>query len=255
MIISNIGQKLGNHFSWDIVDNNIALKKGDKSVFKFRCSGIPKESRWYWGAENLKKTDTINLILYFQEKKYRANIKLEERGRTRIFWFSDFDKALKQGSSYNIDENIYPTLLFKRTEKNTYLVELIDGNINFHEQRIINHIAHKNDHKLGYEQHVEGRKRYVTLNKPERNAANRKLCIEYHSLSCSVCGFNFEKVYGELGKGFIEVHHIALLSRFLEEKKVDPINDLVPLCSNCHSMIHRKRNEVLLIEDLKAIIT
>ena len=48
---------------------------------------------------------------------------------------------------------------------------------------------------------------------------------------------NFEQVYGELGKDYIEVHHLHPVSQ--GERQVNPIEDLIPLCSNCHSMIHR----------------
>ena len=51
---------------------------------------------------------------------------------------------------------------------------------------------------------------------------------------------NFEQTYGELGKDFIEVHHLHPVSQ--GERKVNPIEDLIPLCSNCHSMIHRQED-------------
>ena len=54
---------------------------------------------------------------------------------------------------------------------------------------------------------------------------------------CQVCGTNFEKTYGDLGKAFIEVHHLYPVAQ--GERQVNPIEDLIPLCSNCHSMIHR----------------
>jgi len=57
---------------------------------------------------------------------------------------------------------------------------------------------------------------------------------------CEVCGFDFSEMYGELGKDYIEAHHIKPISEMSENEKTD-INDIVLLCSNCHSMIHRKR--------------
>ena len=74
--------------------------------------------------------------------------------------------------------------------------------------------------------------------------------MKYYGCKCSVCGFDFEKEYGELGRGFIEVHHIVPLSTIRDEYVVDPIRDLRPLCSNCHSMVHR-REPVVSVEDLK----
>jgi len=48
--------------------------------------------------------------------------------------------------------------------------------------------------------------------------------------------FDFEETYGELGKNFIEVHHVKLLSSINQEVVVNPETDLVCICSNCHRM-------------------
>jgi hypothetical protein len=88
----------------------------------------------------------------------------------------------------------------------------------------------------------------------ERNPENRKKAIEIHGLSCAVCGFNFEEVYGERGKDFIEVHHVKPLSAIGEQVAIDPKNDLVPVCSNCHRMIHRRKDAVLTVEELNALL-
>lgn len=89
----------------------------------------------------------------------------------------------------------------------------------------------------------------------ERNPVNRKKAIEIHGLSCVICGFNFEEVYGERGKDFIEVHHVKPLSTIGKEVDIDPKEDLVPVCSNCHRMIHRRKDEVLTVEELKLLIS
>lgn len=88
----------------------------------------------------------------------------------------------------------------------------------------------------------------------ERNPVLREQALEIHGYSCFACGFDFEKVYGEHGKGFIEVHHVLPLS---EQGKavVVPKTDLVPLCSNCHSMVHRKRGKTLKISELKSLLS
>jgi 5-methylcytosine-specific restriction enzyme A len=57
-------------------------------------------------------------------------------------------------------------------------------------------------------------------------------------LICEVCQFNFEEFYGDLGKGFIECHHVEPLHEVGERSRT--IRDLALLCSNCHHMIHRK---------------
>lgn len=67
-------------------------------------------------------------------------------------------------------------------------------------------------------------------------------------------GFDFEDVYGELGRNFIEVHHIKPLYSLDDEVVIDPATDLVCLCSNCHRMIHRKRDSIISLEELIKII-
>ena len=87
----------------------------------------------------------------------------------------------------------------------------------------------------------------------ERNPHARKKCIEHYGLSCVVCDFNFEKVYGQIGKEFIHVHHLTQVATIKQEYKVNPIQDLRPVCPNCHSMLH-KQNPPLTIDELKDII-
>lgn len=86
----------------------------------------------------------------------------------------------------------------------------------------------------------EGAVAQVLVNKYERNPQARKECIEKYGAVCSVCEFDFSKVYGELGEGFIHVHHIRNIANIGEEYQVDPIEDLRPLCPNCHAMVHRE---------------
>lgn len=97
----------------------------------------------------------------------------------------------------------------------------------------------------------EGKKTKVYSTRYERNTKNRQAAIKFHGLNCKVCGFNFEKKYGSIGHEFIEVHHKIPLYLNESEINIDPINDLVPLCSNCHRMIHRDKYNVLTVEDLK----
>lgn len=87
---------------------------------------------------------------------------------------------------------------------------------------------------------LEGAKHQDTVTRYERDRGNRKACIAHYGYVCQVCGTNFEETYGELGKEFIEVHHLHPVAQ--GERQVNPIEDLIPLCSNCHSMIHRQED-------------
>lgn len=101
----------------------------------------------------------------------------------------------------------------------------------------------------------EGAVKEIKVNTYERNPQARKECIKHHGVNCSICGLSFEEMYGEVGKGYIHVHHIVPLSEIGEDYEVDPINDLIPVCPNCHDMLHRKINGTFLsIDELREII-
>ncbi len=88
---------------------------------------------------------------------------------------------------------------------------------------------------------VEGAPKQITQTVYERNIKARQQCIDHYGLSCFVCTFNFEKFYGDIGKDFIHVHHLTQFPLFGVEHTVDPVKALIPVCPNCHSMIHRRK--------------
>jgi len=75
----------------------------------------------------------------------------------------------------------------------------------------------------------------------ERSRINRAACIEMHGTACRICGFNFADRFGDLGEGFIHVHHIIPVSEMGGGYVLDPVKDLIPVCPNCHAMLHRRR--------------
>lgn len=101
------------------------------------------------------------------------------------------------------------------------------------------------------ETYIEGAKQQIVVNAYERNPAARRRCLEHYGTKCCVCDFDFEVVYGELGKGFIHVHHLRPLAEIGEEYELDPVADLRPVCANCHAMIHR-RTVAYGIEELRS---
>jgi hypothetical protein len=98
--------------------------------------------------------------------------------------------------------------------------------------------------------YMEGFAKSIITTVYERDSKARRACIEHFGYNCQVCGFNFEDEYGKLGKDFIHVHHIKPISQKDGEYKVDPIKDLLPVCPNCHALIHRT-NDV--VENLKKL--
>ena len=79
----------------------------------------------------------------------------------------------------------------------------------------------------------------------ERSRLNRAACIEIQGSRCIVCGFDFGAAYGPIGEGFIHVHHVTSLSAVAPGTVMDPSRDLVPVCPNCHAMLHTSRPPLL----------
>lgn len=101
---------------------------------------------------------------------------------------------------------------------------------------------------------TEGSVFELTLSIFERDPVARRRCLEHYGNSCQVCDFNFGVAYGDLGDGFIHVHHIVPLAQIRELHEVDPIKDLVPICPNCHAMIHISKGAPLTVEQLRAMV-
>lgn len=98
--------------------------------------------------------------------------------------------------------------------------------------------------------YLEGTSKTISVNAYERNPKARQECIEHYGAICFVCSFDFKASYGEIGNGFIHVHHLIPLSEIRQQYELDPIRDLRPVCPNCHGIIHRTQ-PALTIEILK----
>jgi len=99
----------------------------------------------------------------------------------------------------------------------------------------------------------EGARVKVEVNRYERSPANRAACIAHYGPICQVCGFDFQAFYGLLGEGYIEVHHRVPVSQIGDSYFVNPVRDLVPVCANCHAMLHRT-NPPTTVESLREVI-
>ncbi len=96
----------------------------------------------------------------------------------------------------------------------------------------------------------EGTKKQIMVNAYERSSQARKECIYKYGYKCVICNFDFEEIYGEIGQNFIHVHHVKPLSEIDAQYKINPIEDLRPVCPNCHAMLH-KRKPAYCIEEIQ----
>lgn len=85
---------------------------------------------------------------------------------------------------------------------------------------------------------VEGASRVVEQTRYERDPALRAACLALQGTQCRVCGMSFEHIYGADAAGFIHVHHLEPLGAVGEAHEVDPATDLIPVCPNCHGVMH-----------------
>lgn len=96
----------------------------------------------------------------------------------------------------------------------------------------------------------EGFTRQIVKESRLRNRNVIQLAKQKHGTKCMICTFDFGKTYGFHGKDFIEMHHLHPL--YLGKRKTT-VKDLVPVCANCHRMLH-KGNTLLSPADLKKIM-
>lgn len=179
---------------------------------------------------NTKGRNSANILYYL-------GMKAEYRG---IFNGKNIDEVISILMESNQDYSIAVELLKNTENRVKELLEIVDLDIKAEQV------------EEGYS--FEGGLKYYHAKRYERSAKNRTLAIKKLGVSCMACGFNFEKAYGEHGKDFIEVHHIQALSTLDKATMINPEVDLIPLCANCHRMIHRKKDQTLSLLELIKLI-
>jgi hypothetical protein len=91
---------------------------------------------------------------------------------------------------------------------------------------------------------LEGEVRYMMVRHRKRERKLREAAIERAiadrgSLACEVprCGFDFFWRYGEIAKGYAQVHHVNKLADRTHPSQTK-LSELRVVCANCHAMIH-----------------
>lgn len=104
---------------------------------------------------------------------------------------------------------------------------------------------------------AEGKEKYRLHRSRERDSsitrkAKARRLKETGALFCDICDFDFYNKYGELGLGFIEVHHKVPVSK-LDGNTKTKLSDLALVCSSCHRMLHRQKS-TMPVSELKEIV-
>ena len=117
------GHQFGSFDSWEIIDENTAIKHCDKSFFDYRGSGVPKGICWFFDAEDMEPGGTRVLKLIYNSVQYQGSVKNEttDRRRVRIFW------SVELGNLFNTFNVPDATATFKKISANTYEVTMKGG--------------------------------------------------------------------------------------------------------------------------------
>ena len=222
----------------DFFNKKITLKEGVELLTEI---GMNENSAvdYIYNYSNLIQGKLFTRTANIYGTEYYLRKIYEENGQTGL---QNALLSLSQHIDYYEEKS--GTSVNKRKEIYYDFLKLID---NKPEQTIY---ADEVDENIEY---AEGKTKKVLVNNYERNPIARKKCIEHFGVTCQVCTFDFEKKYGEIGKEFIHVHHKIDISTVGKEYSVDPISDLIPVCPNCHSMLHKKK-PAYTIEELKEIM-
>ncbi len=94
----------------------------------------------------------------------------------------------------------------------------------------------------------------------QRSQKLRNAAIDHFSkdgiITCDCCGFEFRSFYGEkYGKSCIEIHHMKPIFKYEGEKDdktiAEALKNLLPVCPNCHRVIHKNNITAELIPQFK----
>ena len=191
--------------------------------------------------ESMSSAEIVDDSMYWHIKEEHDKALSGKYARLRLVEQADTEElSLRQLSKYGL--NAAPQGPIKVISQ---LAQYIDSHMNDYYSE---GIFPDSSIPVGYH---EGAVYQVTVNKYERSSIARNKCIEYHGTRCFVCNMNFEEKYGSLGKNFIHVHHLVPLNQIGLDYIVDYKKDLIPVCPNCHAMLHRKLDGAYL--DWKAL--
>jgi 5-methylcytosine-specific restriction protein A len=251
---------------WANIDDMSAKVNNDEIIFDRWSSGVSKQAR---------KGDRFFLIRLGEEPRgiFASGI-IEEDSFEDLHW--DEEKA-SAGETTNYVSIRYDTLINPETEPILSREVLNSSNLSeMHWDTQMSGIqipdqisqelenvwaSFKKSTIFSFPEEIEteqveifeGTVRRISINAYERNPEARRKCIEHYGAICSICQFDFKETYGEVGEGFIHVHHLKQISEIGETYKVDPIKDLRPVCPNCHAMIHKKQPPYM-IEEIKRLL-
>ncbi|WP_025743483.1 MrcB family domain-containing protein [Aquimarina pacifica] len=195
--------------------------------------------------ENYKK-EAIS-VLKLRAQDFRAKIDFDSKSYLIDIDLSSTTRNAKHYQAGNIIAKYYPKENLPSLEQlRIDLIEILElyENLTYTDNSFSDDLG-----AIGFE------KKQIRLHRRiERNTSLSKKVKKLKGYRCEACQIKFTEIYGDIGKDFIEAHHLNPISKLgIGNFKVDLKNDFAILCSNCHSMIH-KLNDPSDLNKLKQII-
>lgn len=193
-----------------------------------------KDTKFSQKVRNLRSHETLEKLGY--AKYSQGFFKLTENGERYLNENKELIKYLLDNPfEYYEIKNLFGEVV--KNEKEKRKINIFDENI------II----------------TEGNEKIIYQKTYERSKKLREYAIEHYKkngeIICDICCFNFKEFYGKLGENFIEIHHLKPIFMFegddLNKKIEEALKNVVPVCSNCHRIIHRNRMQPVSIETMK----
>ena len=211
----------------EVTDRDDAAKKlGYDNLLEGELYALAKEGT----AQPIRESSIMNLVdhIKFDSKAHRNSINRTADGKIEAQQFQSMRKLTRDSviilEEFLEDQIKSDSFPFKLPE------EVVD------QSRLL-----------------EGAVCRIYVNAYERNSKARRLCLDHHGTTCCVCGLDFGGVYGAVADGYMHVHHLRPVSGVGADYEVDPIADLIPVCPNCHAVIHLQKPPFS-IKEVKALL-
>ncbi|MBO6515445.1 MAG: DUF3578 domain-containing protein [Bacteroidia bacterium] len=184
-------------------------------------------------------------ILLNKAQLYRSHIQLAPSDSTKIKLKGNWDYS----ALYECGNIISCEYLPERMPSSHQLINDLKRFMGYYHQLILNApLELTPDDNLSIE--TKSKKLHLSI---ARNSSLSNRVKSKKGYRCEVCSIKFDEVYGDIGRGFIEAHHLTPVKDLdIGETRVDLEKDFAVLCANCHRMIH-KLEDPSDVEGLKQI--
>lgn len=230
----------GDKTSWEVLSPTVAIKSTDLSSLKYNEIRVTNEVKNYFELEHMEKHERRDIYLHYSGVEYPCVIYLDsyDKGRGKLRWGKKFKKVfsdLISGYFFESEAGVNPPLLrFRKIDKLNYELCFIFV------KEIIENTMEVDDRDLPFNE---------LYRLYENNFIWKIETLKYHGSSCAICGFDYVEEYGDAGKGRCQVHIIPEVPS--SEYRPEVSKDLIPVCANCHDMLHAGYSK----DDLLSMVT